>query len=291
MITPQPQAKQLAKALGLNTELFLKHEDLHPYGSHKGRSIPPMIHHYINQGYQNFCISSSGNAALAAIYSIQELNKGTITKPLNLNIFIGKHIPAEKLDVLKNLIIDSKNITIKQVDNPKQLAFQMEKDGKAKNLRQSTDDVALIGYETLAKELAEIKNLSAVFIPTSSGTTAQGLDNAFKNLGLNPQIHIVQTPACHPMVESAISTELSLASAIVDKVAYRKEKVKEIIKETAGNGWIATNEEIENAKQIIKKTENIEVSFNSALSVAGLNLALQNNWKFSGAVVCILTGR
>ncbi|HSR89013.1 MAG TPA: PLP-dependent lyase/thiolase [Candidatus Udaeobacter sp.] len=285
MITPQSQAKQLAQTLGLTTELYLKREDLHPYGSHKGRSIPLMIEHYTSKGKANFCISSSGNAALAAIYAIKKIGS-----KLNLQIFVGKHIDSKKLTKLQELVGDLKNITIKQVENPKQSAFQMEKTGQAKNLRQSTDDLALIGYETLADELMEIKNLAAIFIPTSSGTAAQGLYNAFKKYNLNPQIHIVQTSACHPMVESDIQTKNSLATAIVDKIAFRKEAVQKAIQNSQGNGWIAIDEEIELAKKNIKKTENLEVSFNSALSIAGLKLALQNNWKFNGSVVCILTG-
>lgn len=290
MITPQPQAKKLAKALGLNTELYLKREDLHPYGSHKGRSIPLMIEYYAGQGHNNFCISSSGNAALAAIYTIEELNKKSIT-PLTLRVFVGRHISPDKLARIKSAASGLANINIEQVEMPKQTAFQADKAGKAKNLRQSTDDTALIGYETLAIELVEIKNLAAVFIPTSSGTAAQGLYNGFKKQGLNPQIHIVQTPACHPMVDSSAPIEPSLANAIVDKIGYRNKAVQKAMRNSGGMGWIATDAEIMEIKQAVKETENIDISSNSALSVAGLKLALQNNWQFAGPVVCILTGQ
>ncbi len=285
MLTPQPQAKQLAKALGLNTELYLKREDLHPHGSHKGRSIPLMVDHYVNEGASNFCISSSGNAALAAIYAIQK------HKSCALRIFVGKHIQQDKLERLRQVIYKNQNITIEQVDAPKRMAFQMDRDGIAKNLRQSTDDTALVGYQTLAAELAKIKNLAAVFIPTSSGATAQGLHNGFQKHNINPQIHIIQTPFCHPMVASPAPIEPSVASAIVDKVGYRKEAVQKAMRDSGGKGWIATDNDIAETKWQIKETENLDISANSALSVAGLKLALKNNWHFSGPVVCILTGR
>ncbi len=288
MITPQPQAKKLAKALNLGPDLYLKREDLHPYGSHKGRSIPVMIEKYIQEGWQKFCISSSGNAALAAIYSIKDLNKKQ-DQQNTLHIFVGNHIQPEKLERLEQIKEKDKNITIEKVSNPKQSAFQMDKKGEAKNLRQSTDDTALIGYQTLADELSQIQNLTAVFIPTSSGTTAQGLYNGFKKHGFNPQIHIIQTPKCHPLVDnSPIGT--SVANAIVDTVGYRKEAIQKILQETGGKGWIAEDKDIVEAQLLVKEKEGLDISPNSALSLAGLNLAIKNGLKFKGSVVCLITG-
>lgn len=290
MQTPQTQAKNLAAVLGLNVDLYLKREDLHPYGSHKGRSIPLMIQKHQKEGWESFCLSSSGNAALAAVYTVEELNKKNPTLPVKLYIFVGQHIDPKKLERLQQVAGNDKNIKIEMVDAPKRTAFQMDKDFKAKNLRQSTDDTALLGYETLADELDEIKNLSAIFIPTSSGTTAQALYQEFLTLDSIPQIHIVQTPACHPIVKNTEPTGPSGATAIVDKVAFRKEAVQEAIQKTKGNGWIATDEDIAEIKKLVKETENIDISSNSALSIAGLKLALQKNWQFDGPVACLITG-
>lgn len=294
MITPQPQAKQLAKALGLKTGLYLKREDLHPYGSHKGRSIPVMIEHYARQGNKNFCISSSGNAAIAAALTINKYNEDKKTK-LKLTIFAGENINPEKLKIIKKLL--NKNVLLKNVSRPKQAAFQLEKTGAAKNLRQSTDDIALLGYGGLAKELAKIKNLKAIFIPTSSGTTAQALHEEFVKLKLNPQIHIVQTQSCHPIADSyhrfpiSASAEPSIATAIVDNIAHRRAEVADALKTSKGNAWVCDNEEIESAVALLKKTEKIATSANSALAVAGLAQAIKNKWSFGGPIVCILTGR
>ena len=265
MQTPQTQAKNLATALGLNVDLYLKREDLHPYGSHKGRSIPIMIEKHQKEGWESFCLSSSGNAALAAIYTIKELNNHrhsgaplhsggkTPTLPIKLYIFVGKHIDQHKLERLRQTTGNDVNIKIEMVDAPKRAAFQMDKDFKAKNLRQSNDDTALLGYETLADELGEIKNLSAIFIPTSSGTTAQALYQEFLTLDSIPQIHIVQTPACHPIVKNTEPTGPSTATAIVDKTAFRKKAVREAIQKTKGAGWIATDQDIAEIKKLVKE--------------------------------------
>ena len=91
--TPQNSYPKLAKALGVSN-IILKREDLNPYGSHKGRSIPLMIETYIKKGTTNFVISSSGNAALASIRYIQENNK--VNTKVTLKILIEKNL-IEKL--------------------------------------------------------------------------------------------------------------------------------------------------------------------------------------------------
>lgn len=294
MKTIQMPYGELSRALGLEYDVYLKREDQHKYGSHKGRSIPVMIKKYFKEdNLTKFVISSSGNAAIAAVHAVQAHNHNNPTK-LKLTVFIGQHINPEKMKTLL-AIIDDANIKIEQVEKPKQMAFQMDKKGEAKLLRQSIDDTALEGYIELADELIKIPNLSAVFIPTSSGTTAEGLGKAFANLKKNIQIHAVQTSSCHPIVDTIKQTEktdeISLADAIVDKVAHRKENVDKIIQETNGKGWIANNTEIKDAIELVEDTCKIKISPNSALSIVGLKQAMENKWKFSGPIVCLITGR
>ncbi|MFA6423973.1 MAG: PLP-dependent lyase/thiolase [Candidatus Magasanikbacteria bacterium] len=294
MITPQTKHQKMAKILGLSVPLYFKREDLHPLGSHKGRSLPIMIETHAKQGETHFVISSSGNAALAAGLYIKKYNQKHKSK-LSLQIFVGEKIDLEKLGLLKKVL--SKYITINQTKNPKQQAFKLDKNGEAKILRQSTDDLALLGYEELAKELNKIKNLSAVFIPTSSGTTAQGLYNGFKKFKHLPQIHIVQTTTCHPIAinfsptRCCSTTSKSIAGAIVDNVAHRKEVVISDIKNSKGFGWIADDKQIQVTIELIWKTEKIKISPNSALAIVGLQEAIKQNWKFKGSVTCLITGK
>lgn len=292
MITPQTKHKKLAKILGLKVPVYFKREDLHPLKSHKGRSLPLMINTYSKQGETNFVISSSGNAALAAGLYIKKYNQKNKNK-LSLQIFVGEKIDLKKLGWLKKL--QSKNITIIKTKNPKQEAFKIDRLGKAKILRQSTDDLALLGYESLAKELSKIKNLSAIFIPTSSGTTAQGLYEGLKKIKILPQIHIIQTTACHPMAmnfsTTSTSTTKSIAGAIVDNIAHRKNTVVADIKSSCGFGWITDDQQIQDAIKIVYKTEKIKLSPNSALAVAGLQQAIKQNWQFIGPIVCLITGK
>lgn len=288
ILEPQPA---LASALGI-PKLFFKREDSHPLGSHKGRSIPFMIDFYRSRGSQSFSISSSGNAALAACRYISEINSDLKNEPLTLRVFVGKNINITKLAMLNEF--STKYITIEPVDRPLQNLAESIQNGFS-SLRQSTDDNALVGYRSLASELLEVPQMKAVFVPTSSGTTALALGKMLIELGDKPKLFVAQTTECSP-IASEFDTEIyekedSLADAIVDIVANRKDELVEIIKKTGGGGYIITNEEIEKTLEIVKKYAGIEISPNSALSVACLIKALENGLELTGSAVCLITGR
>ena len=109
-----------------------------------------------------------------------------------------------------------------------------------------------------------------------------------------PQIHIVQTTACHPIAKKFdtdfTTTDVSPAGAIVDKIAHRKDKVVNIIKKTNGCGWVVCDEDIHQAQKLIEDTCNILVSPNAALSIAGLKKSLEKGRTYTGVIVCLLTG-
>ncbi len=294
MKTVQQSYPKLAEALQVPS-LFLKREDLNPYGSHKGRSIPLMIKHYVKQGnIRSFAISSSGNAALAAAIAVQKHNQNNATH-IQLTIFVGMHIDQKKQDALLPYL--SNDITLIRHERPKQAAIQYEQQGNGKNLRQSTDELALRGYYELANELCGIPEVQAIFIPTSSGTTAEGIADSCIKQQQAVQIHIVQTPTCAPLVSAlnpaAIvgdTTIPSLAGAIVDHVAHRKTTLISKLQALQGNGWIAKNEEITQAIALVKETTDITLSPTSALSIVGVQQAVAAGYSWKGPVVCLITG-
>lgn len=290
MITPNESYPKLAKALETQA-IFFKREDMHPYGSHKGRSIPIMIDTYVKNGIYEFAISSSGNAALAAAHHIQKFNNKS-TEKVRLEILVGQHISTKKLNKLEQFKGD--NISVTMHDRPLQTLFQKTKDSNIKPLRQSNDDIALLGYHDLADELLEIADLKAIFIGTSSGTTAQALAEHFNEKNKEIEIHIVQTSSCHPMSDSFVDDttldERSIADAIVDHTALREELLVKLIENSGGSGWIASNEQIRSAQEITKKNTDLNISANSALSVAGLMQAVYTGKTWDGSVVCMICG-
>ena len=83
---------ELQTALNLQAELWFKFENKHHLGSHKGRSLPIMIEAELKNGQNNFVISSSGNAALAALRFVTTKNKSKKAGLIKLTIFVGKNI-------------------------------------------------------------------------------------------------------------------------------------------------------------------------------------------------------
>lgn len=289
-MTPIEKYDELAKAIGLK-ELYFKREDMHPYGSHKGRSIPVMIDYYLENGDKKFAITGSGNAALAAaLHTIKLNNDGT---KMELVIFTGKHINDNKLTKLKKL--ENKNIEILSKERPLQALQQAVSEGY-RSLRQSTDDIALLGYKSLAEEIEGIKNVAAIFVGTSSGTTAQALAQHYSSSdgkAKKIQVHIIQTSSCHPIAQSLganeFNEERSIADAIVDQTALRKAALIPLIEKTGGKGWIASNSEIEEARRLTREKTSLEISTNSALSVVGATKAAYDG-NIDGAAVCLICG-
>lgn len=308
LVTPNEKYEGLGQRIGNGqfASLYFKREDLHPYKSHKGRSIPHMIDSHLKEGYRHFVISSSGNAALASAMHIQKINSQNVGEDkIKLEILVGKNINRQKLEKIQDM--EDGEIKISIEDRPLQSLFLKTKDPFVKSLRQSNDDLALVGYEKLAQELCEIKDLRAVFIGTSSGTTAQALAGYFKSNKKKIEVHIVQTTSCHPIADlfdknsSLVSHnvgEKSLADAIVDHTALRKDAIYKLFKgkkteqkETKGNNaWIASNDEIESAICITEKETGLKISNNSALSVVGLIQAVFAGYSWDGDVACIICG-
>lgn len=291
MLTPLENQPNLASNLGLPGLLF-KREDLHPYKSHKGRSIPVMIDHYCKNGDQAFALSSSGNAALAAAIHVNKLNQGASTSPITLDIFVGNHVSPSKLERIKKYTDDNIRILIKE--RPIQALSQAMNEGR-RSLRQSTDNEALVGYESLAQELIDgDEKIGAVFMGTSSGTTAQALASYFLKHKAPIQVHIVQTSSCHPLSDSFDTyegpDEKSIADAIVDITAQRKSALIPAVEKTGGRGWFATNDDIRTAQELAQKHSGLDVSTNSALSIVGAMKAAYTGYEINGTVVCMICG-
>jgi threonine dehydratase len=290
MVTPQVESPEIARELGI-PKLYFKREDLHPLGSHKGRSISAMIDAKFKEGARSFAVSSSGNAALAAIRHVEARNlNGDAT---SLKVLIGENINPKKRKMLFDEAKDPR-ITIEESSRPLQSLFRLLKGESIVSLRQSNDPSALVGYETLARELAQTPDLDAVFIATSSGTAAQAIGEYFVKENKHAEIHIVQTTATAPFARTWSDNEESeapsIADAIVDKIAHRKDPLLKVVSATNGRGWIASNELIERAMSLLSKN-GIDATPNGALGLAGLMKAVSKGKVFRGAVVCVITGK
>ncbi len=279
--TPCPKCKKLSNALQLNS-IYLKREDKNPTGSFKDRSLAYQLSYYFQQGKKKFAISSSGNAAISAINYAKLF-------PSTLHVFVSNNIPSEKNQRLKSTSCKH----IHYSSRPKQDAIKFAKNNNAVLLRGSTDNTALVGFKSIAYDLTDqAPNADSIFIPCSSGTSTLGIYRGYKDLKSPiPQFHIAQTTKTHPIAKEFQNdlkkTNSSLASAIVDRVAHRKDSVVKLIIETGGSGWIIRDNEIVSAINALKKYCNLDVTNDAAVSLAALIKALKNNWEIKNPVLII----
>ncbi|MBN2015527.1 pyridoxal-phosphate dependent enzyme [Candidatus Dojkabacteria bacterium] len=303
--TPCKECAKLARVLNIE-KIYLKREDLNPTGSFKDRSLAFQLSVHFQEGREEFVISSTGNAAISAI-SYAKLFK------CKLHVFVSKNIPADKLLRLLDIsnISDFDHSALQkeetyelQKDNLKLYFSARPKSDSVKfsnayniiHLRGSNDDLATIGYKTISYELVqEIKATDAIIIACSSGTSTVGIYQGFVDLGMTPPpIHIVQTTKVNTMASNFDrdfkKSDTSLASAISDRVALRKDQIIGIVSRTGGSGWVIDDEEIMTCQMLLAQNCEITTSFDSSLTLAGLIKALKNDWQILRPVL-ILSGQ
>jgi threonine synthase len=275
-------------------KLLIKREDKNPNGSFKDRSLAFQISKKYEQGHEELIISSSGNAAISAIFYAGVVD-------IELHVFISPHTSEEKLKVIEKGSKEFKNVKIHVSEKAKSDAIKLSRDLNIPNLRGSDDDDAIVGYKTIAYELVrQNPDIDAVFIPTSSGTGTSGIFEGYNDslkegqIKQLPAFHIAQTTKIHPMAkdydDDFQESETSLADAIVDRVAKRKNQVKNILDKTNGTGWIISDSELKEAEEIIKLLNIDYHSYNSFLALAAFLKASKNNYVYKNPCL-IFTGK
>jgi threonine synthase len=269
----------------------VKHDDMLELGCSKQRSLSYMIVKYIQQGKKKFVVSSSGNAGLVSAYTV-------LRHPdASLKVFLSNTISDQKLEkfILKLKVpVRLKdfrnggtlgNVEFILCDNPKQRAIQHGNDGWI-NLRGSQDDLALVGFRTISYELLESNDLwDAVFVPASSGTTAVGIYEGFREAGLKPAMHIVQTTKVNTLVnklpkihgaDASVKEVDHPAESIVDIIGHRRKQVEDIITESGGAGWVISKDDVEKAMRALEAL-GIQASADAALTFAAFRKSLDTH--------------
>lgn len=280
--------KQLDLRTG-NCQFFGKCEFNNPTGSHKDRSLGIWIDELLKKGRRDFVISSTGNAAIAAA-SVAT----TQPKLKTLTIFLRTQLAITKKKRLKDILQNdsSHKIKVKYSDRPKSDAIKYAAKGGAYHLRSSTDPLAKIGYHSLAQELyQELPDADAIFFPVSSGTSFAGVFDGYQKIKAKkiPAFHAVQTLAVHPLIRTAShSADRSLASAICDRVAHRREEINDILLRTGGRAWVSSEQEIVTHSELLRQ-QGFPVSPESGLALAAAGRAISVQKEYNKVIV-ILSG-
>jgi threonine synthase len=258
---------------------YFKREDLNKTGSAKDRAIIKQIKEIKKRKLDQAVISSTGNAALSAAYFCQENN-------IKLTIFLSPKVNLKKLKLLKKY---SHKIEISK--KPISGAIKFSKNNPAYLLRQSTDPVALIGYQQIATEIKQqLPQITSLFVPVGSGTTLLGVSQQLPD---NIKIFAVQSAANCPLAKKFDSNYRSekqlLTDALSAKFLPQKNKVIKTIKNRNSSAFVIQNQNIIETDTFLKKNK-IKTSLEGALALAGLFKAQKNNVEIGDYPLILLTG-
>ncbi|MDD4937841.1 MAG: PLP-dependent lyase/thiolase [Candidatus Shapirobacteria bacterium] len=258
---------------------YLKREDQNITGSAKDRAIIYQIDNLKKNNFTQAVISSTGNAAISAAHFCYQ-NK------IELIIFLSTKVNPKKLNILKQypseIILSQKPISD---------AIKFAKKNKAYLLRQSTDPIAIIGYQQIAQEIIkQLPKITSVFIPIGSGTTLLGISQK-----LPPSVKIfgAQSVANCPISKSFdknYNPEIRLITdALSAKFIPQKNKIITAIKKSNGFSFAIQNEAIISATHFLE-SKNIITSLESSLAFAAFQKAQKNNFDTGKFPVILLTG-
>lgn len=233
--------------------LFVKREDLNPFGSFKIRGVLYQICLAWQKGEKKFCISSTGNAGLASAGICYK-------KKFPLYIFLPKDFASKKKKLLKRIeVFSPKKVFFKE--NPTKEALKFSKKRKIFNLTPSLDKFSSEGFKSIGFEIYEVfKNFPfekiSIFSFSSSGSSFIGIGESFKLL---KKLKLIDN--------------LPHLYAIKGKRGIKKErKVKRIAKESRG-GIIKIDKEkdklyLKEAKKIYKKM-GVNPAWQALFAMAG----------------------
>lgn len=256
---------------------YLKREDQNLTGSAKDRAIRQQIESLINRGQTSAVISSTGNAAISAAYFCRQ-------QGIKLTVFISPHINPQKQTLIKpaDIVVSA---------NPIKAAFQFSRQTGAFFLRQSTDPSALIGYQTIGRELIDqLPQITSIFIPIGSGTTLLGIS---QSLPPTVKVFAVQSNAnptiTHYFDPPSVVEKKLLTDALSVKYLPLKKEILTAINQSDGSGITVANAQILAADSQLQ-SRGIITSYEGALALSGFNQALAKNLNPGPFPVILLTG-
>ena len=260
--------------------IYAKREDKNPSGSAKDRSIAYYLSYINSIGIKELIVPSSGNTAISAAMYSKQAN-------IKMYIFISENISKDKEKRLEKAIKNKNLVDIIKSKKPLSDAIKFSKEKNITLLRGSETRYAIEGFKSIGEELKLIR-ADAIFIPTSSGTTLEGISKILDNI----EFHVVQTSKINTvsrMFDNDFKNEkISLADSIVARVTKRQNKIVKIIKKSHGWGWTIENKDIRNVQKLLRKND-IHTSGEGALVVASLLKAIKKGYKFK-KVILLFTG-
>lgn len=288
--TPLIKTKNLASAIGLNANIYLKYEGLNPTGSFKDRGMTMAVTKAVEDGSNAIICASTGNtSASAAAYAARAKMKCYVLIP-------DGHIAMGKLS--QAMMYGAKVIAI---DGNFDEALDAVREISAKypiTLVNSVNPYRIEGQKTGAFEIVDALEDAPDyhFIPVGNAgnITAywKGYKEYFENKKCSklPKMMGIQAAGAAPIVlghkvdnPETIATAIRIGNPASWKFA---ESARD---ESKGIIDMVSDEEILSAYRLLAREEGIFAEPGSIASIAGL-IKFKHLVKEGSDVVCILTG-
>ena len=288
--TPLIKADNLARAIGLDVELYLKYEGLNPTGSFKDRGMTMAVTKAVEEGSNAIICASTGNtSASAAAYAAKAKIQCCVLIP-------DGHIAMGKLS--QALMYGAKVIAINGNFDEALNAVREISSKYPITLVNSVNPYRIEGQKTGAFEIVDALEDAPDyhFIPVGNAGNITAYWKGYKEYLENnkcsklPQMMGIQAQGAAPIVmghkfdnPETIATAIRIGNpASWDKALKAKE-------ESNGTIDMVSDDEILNAYRLLTRHEGRFAEPASAASVAGL-IKLKDQVKAGSKVVCILTG-
>jgi len=263
---------------------YLKREDENPSGSAKDRAVSLQVDHLLQNHYTSAVISSTGNAAISAAFYC-------LPRQLSLTVFLSPKVDKQKLSIIFDHAAKSNLLQIVFSNQPISEAIKFSKSNHAYLLRQSTDPVALSGYQKIGEEiLDQLPQISSLFLPVGSGATLIGIS---QKLPKNVKIFACQSAAncqiCSVFSPNFTPEPVTLTDALTAKFSPLKSKVIATIRLSGGTGFVIQNREIAANHQYLHQ-RGLSLSPESALCLAALRQAQKKSIDIGNYPVIVATG-
>ena len=288
--TPLIKAKNFAKEIGLDAEIYFKYEGLNPTGSFKDRGMTMAVTKAVEDGSNAIICASTGNtSASAAAYAARAKIKCYVLIP-------DGHIAMGKLS--QAMMYGAKVIAINGNFDAALDAVREISSKYPITLVNSVNPYRIEGQKTGAFEIVDALNNAPDyhFIPVGNAGNITAYWKGYKEYYKDnkctklPKMMGIQAKGAAPIVLGhKVENPETIATAIRIGNPASWEYALNAKNESSGTIDMVDDEEILSAYRLLAKTEGIFAEPGSIASIAGL-IKLKDKIKSGSKIVCILTG-
>ena len=288
--TPLIKAKNFAKEIGLDAEIYFKYEGLNPTGSFKDRGMTMAVTKAVEDGSNAIICASTGNtSASAAAYAARAKIKCYVLIP-------DGHIAMGKLS--QAMMYGAKVIAINGNFDAALDAVREISSKYPITLVNSINPYRIEGQKTGAFEIVDALNDAPDyhFIPVGNAGNITAYWKGYKEYYKDnkctklPKMMGIQAKGAAPIVLGhKVENPETIATAIRIGNPASWEYALNAKNESSGTIDMVDDEEILSAYRLLAKTEGIFAEPGSIASIAGL-IKLKDKIKSGSKIVCILTG-